>query len=79
MDRNDFLKKLGKMLWDNIDGSIDTDHPTCPQCGNKMKFYGHSGKGKNILDFPIGEGYWECKNCNFKCTENEVHLYMGDE
>lgn len=51
--------------WDT-DG--DSDHPNCPQCESTMNFYGHDDSG----DFPLGEGYWECCNCGFKVTEDEL-------
>lgn len=46
----------------------NSDHPKCPECGNIMDFYGHDDSG----DFPYGEGYWECDNCGFKISENEL-------
>ena len=36
MDKDKFLKKLGKMLYENI-GQYDTDHPKCPDCGSNYK------------------------------------------
>lgn len=45
-----------------------------------MDFYGHTiDENGNEEDFPIGEGYWKCSFCGFKCTENEVHPYMEDD
>lgn len=76
MRKEKFLRNLGKMLFYNFDGTLDTDHPTCPDCGRKMKFFGHIEIDKKIYDFPAGEGYWECKNCGFKCTEEDVHPFM---
>jgi len=46
----------------------DSDHPDCPKCGARMNFYGHDENG----DFPLGEGYWECPDCGFSITENEL-------
>lgn len=78
MDKEKFLKKLGKMLYENI-GQYDTDHPNCPDCGSKMNFYGHStDENGNEIDWEYGEGYWKCPSCGFKCTEDEVSPYMDN-
>ena len=61
-------KKLKKMMDDPWDNPGDSDHPSCPSCKSTMNFYGHDEDG----DFPIGEGYWECPNCGFKITEEEL-------
>ena len=76
MKKTSFLKDLANMLDNPYETTGDSDHPTCPNCGKKMNFYGHTGSGKNEVDFPLGEGYWECKGCGFKCTEAEVYPYM---
>ena len=78
MDTEKFFKKLGKMISENY-GQYDTDHPKCPKCGSKMKFYGHSiDENGNEIDWEYGKGYWECKKCGFKFTENELNLYRDN-
>lgn len=52
----------------DIDFEGNTDHPTCPSCHQEMNFIGHDENG----DFPSGDGYWECPNCGFSITEQEV-------
>ena len=60
-----FLKKHAKnVFW----GSGDTDHPTCPSCGDTMDFYGGD-------DTPIGEGYWECSSCGYNFSEDDLQEY----
>lgn len=61
-------RNLKKTLHDPWDNPGDSDHPDCPECGNRMNFYGHDGSG----DFPLGEGYWECSYCGFKISEDEL-------
>lgn len=66
------LKKWKKELKNAVDypwdSDFEADHPTCPDCGNTMNFYGHDDSG----DFEYGEGYWECDSCGFKITENDL-------
>lgn len=50
------------------DSDIDSDHPDCPECESEMEFHGHDDSG----DFPLGEGYWECGNCGFTISEDDV-------
>ncbi len=60
-----FLKQLAHDVYWN---EGDSDHPTCPSCGHKMKFYGHDENG----DFEYGEGYWECKACGYTVSEDDI-------
>ena len=66
------LQRWVKALRDAIDNpwdtDIDSDHPNCFRCGNRMVFHGHDDSG----DFPLGEGYWKCDNCGFQITENDL-------
>lgn len=50
------------------DPCANSDHPECPNCGSIMNFYGHDEKG----DFEYGDGYWECPNCHFNMTEDDL-------
>ncbi len=78
MEKEKFLKKLAKMLDEDI-GQLNTNNPPCPFCKTKMNFYGHSiDENGNIIDWEYGKGYWECPSCGFKCTEEEVSPYMND-
>lgn len=69
---NRWKKALKKAMDDDIVApwrkTMEPDHPDCPRCGSTMDFYGHDDDG----DFPFGEGYWECNNCGFKISEEEV-------
>ena len=66
------LRRWKRELCDMMDNPWekkgDSDHPECPRCECTMNFYGHDDNG----DFPLGEGYWECPDCGFKITENEL-------
>lgn len=59
---------------DMNEGKIDSEHPECPHCGEKMNFYGHDEHG----DFDYGEGYWECSSCGYKFTENDLSSTYDD-
>lgn len=59
---------LRNALYYPLESDIDSDHPACPRCECTMDFHGHDDSG----DFPIGEGYWECNNCGFKISENDL-------
>ena len=59
------LKEAIDYPWDS---EIEPDHPNCPRCNEKRDFFGHNYSG----DFPFGKGYWECDNCGFKVTENDL-------
>ena len=59
-----FMKKLAN---DVYYGEGDTDHPRCPVCGAEMTF--HGGK----LEY--GDGYWECADCDFTFTEDDLNEY----
>lgn len=62
-----FLKKLASdVYWG--DTGRDTDHPKSPQCGKRMTFYGG--------DLAIGEGHWDCSNCGYSFTEDEMNAYL---
>ena len=61
-----FLKRLAKDIF-NANGR-DTDHPKCPQCGQRMTFHGG--------DLEYGDGYWDCKGCDFTFTEDELNQYL---
>lgn len=56
-----FLKALAEAVYY---GEGDTDHPECPECGEKMKFYGG--------DRAYGDGYWECSSCGYTFTESDL-------
>lgn len=60
------LKDMVNYPWEY---SGNSDHPDCPKCGNSMNFHGHDDNG----DFPFGEGYWECPNCRFKISEEQLY------
>ena len=45
----------------------NTDHPTCPNCGNTMEFHGG--------ELSIGEGYWDCPGCNYTFNENDLRAF----
>ena len=65
-DHDDWMRDLASAV-NNC--SPDADHPTCPECGSMMNFYGHDDSG----DFSFGDGYWECPNCNFSVTEDDLN------
>ena len=62
-----FLKDLARDVYEGH-SERDTDHPTCPQCGSQMDFYGG--------DLPIGDGHWDCENCGYSFTEDEMNEYL---
>lgn len=62
-----FLRKLANDVYD-VCSKRDTDHPKCPQCGKRMNFIGG--------DLPEGEGHWDCNNCGYSFTENEMNEYL---
>ena len=59
-----FTKKLAKDVYYDIG---DTDHPQCPVCGAKMTFHG------GALEY--GDGYWDCPDCDFTFTEDDLSRY----
>ena len=61
----DFLKQLKHDVYWSIG---NPDNPECPHCGATMIFYGHDDNG----DFPDGEGYWKCPDCDYSVTENDI-------
>ncbi len=63
-----FEKFFKKFADDVYYGIGDTDHPKCPQCGGTMTFHGG--------DLPLGDGYWDCENCDCTFTEDEVNEYL---
>ena len=66
---SDFLSDFAITLHNN-NGETDTDHPTCPQCGSTMNFHG--------VNLPIGDAYWDCPNCPFSFTEEDIEeLWEG--
>lgn len=65
---NKWKRELRNAVDEPWDSDIDPDHPECPNCGSEMEFHGHDDNG----DFPAGEGYWECENCGFKVSEDEL-------
>jgi len=65
---NKWIKELKNAVDNPWDSDIDSDHPICNICGYRMDFHGHDDNG----DFEYGEGYWECNNCGFKITENDL-------
>lgn len=64
-----FLRQLANDVYDGFAGR-DTDHPKCPQCGKRMSFTGG--------DLPHGEGHWDCDNCGYNFTEDEMNEYLDD-
>ena len=61
MKHKKWLKELAEDVYNGIG---DCDHPECPECGSKMKFYGG--------DRAYGDGYWECSSCGYSFTENDL-------
>jgi C4-type Zn-finger protein len=68
MDKRKWKSALVDAMMNPGYTDIDTDHPTCPQCGATMDFHGHDENG----DFALGEGYWICNSCNYKVKESEL-------
>lgn len=62
-----FLKQLARDVYYG-DTARDTDHPKCPECGKRMDFYGG--------DLPAGEGHWDCDNCGYSFTEDEMNEHL---
>lgn len=72
-----FFKKLAYDLeWNYDDPDVNTDHPTCPECGNTMNFHGQDSSGR---DYSQGDAYWECDSCGFKFDENQVRQYDPED
>lgn len=63
-----FAKKLKKLVEFGYQEGLDSDHPDCPECGGVMDFYGHDEDG----DFDYGDGYWECPDCGYSISEDEL-------
>ena len=57
----DFIVRQAEKV---IGSSADSDHPTCPECGATMDFNGGS--------LSLGDGYWECPDCGFSFTEDDL-------
>ena len=68
-DFGDFLMRLGHAIYNGGSSSSipNTDEPTCPNCVGTMVFYGG--------DRDYGDGYWECPDCGFSFTEEDVDEY----
>lgn len=62
-----FLKELANDIY-YANPNRDTDHPTCPKCGETMSFHGG--------DLVYGEGYWDCSGCNYTFTETQLDKYI---
>ena len=62
-----FLKRLANDVHDGFTGR-DNDYPKCPQCGKRMSFTGG--------DLSYGEGHWDCDNCGYSFTEDEMNEYL---
>lgn len=62
-----YFKRLASdVYWG--DTGRDVDHPKCPQCGKRMVFYDG--------DLSYGEGHWDCNNCGYTFTENELNEHL---
>lgn len=46
-------EKMVKIAHDVFWGKGDTDHPSCPECGSTMNFFGGD-------DVPFGDAVWKC-------------------
>lgn len=72
---NKYSKFLMKMVialnnYGLSDDIEDTDHPNCPSCGSTMDFHGEKyGLTR------IGDGRWECSNCGYSFTEDDLRPY----
>ncbi len=64
---DNFFKRLARDVYYANTGR-DTDHPKCPQCGKRMTFHGG--------DLPLGDGYWECNNCCYSFSEDELEEHL---
>ena len=62
----EFFKKLVIDIEENFQ-TVNTDHPNCPECNSKMKFYMQDSSG----EFDYGDGYWEC-SCGFRFYEKDL-------
>lgn len=66
-----FIRDLKNAVENPYDSDINPDHPKCPICGSIMNFFGHDPDNEDI-DWDYGEGYWECPDCGYKVTEDEL-------
>ena len=62
-----YKKFLGEMAKDVYWGNGEPDHPICPSCGATMDFHGG--------DLAIGDGYWDCPDCDYSFTEDDLKDY----
>ena len=62
---NSFAKELARKV---VNGESDADSPDCPDCGSTMCFHGG--------DLELGDGYWECPDCGYSITEDDLEPYM---
>ncbi len=69
MNLNGWKRNLISALND-IMTEVDTDHPGCPECGEKMSFIGHDDNG----DFDYGDGHWDCPLCGFSISEDDLGM-----
>ena len=60
-----FMKYLAEAVYY---GEGNTDEPECPACKETMEFYGG--------ERPYGDGYWECPDCGYSVTENDINKYL---
>lgn len=61
-------EKMMKIAHDVFWGKGDTDHPSCPECGSTMNFFGGD-------DVPLGDAVWKCPDCKFQFSENDLNEY----
>ena len=62
-----FLKSMAEELGEPIP-EINTDTPTCPNCGSTMEFHGG--------DLDYGDGYWDCSSCGYTFTEDDLEEFL---
>ena len=65
---SEWIKAFKRAVDNPWEVDYNPDHPECPMCGSTMDFHGHDDSG----DFAYGEGYWQCNNCGFKVTEDDL-------
>ena len=61
-------EKMMKIAHDVFWGKGDSDHPSCPECGSTMNFFGGD-------DVPFGDAVWKCPDCKFQFSENDLNEY----
>ena len=71
MSHEKFFKHFAySMFAENGSGEYpDTDHINCPDCGAPMAFHGDD------MNLPIGEEFWECKDCGFSFMSSDFNQY----